>query len=360
MLLLLPLIVFAFIVLVIHRGIYVYSLKEERILLGVFFAIFFLLLCLRGKSVGVDLENYLHRYYQISRIDLAGVFEKQVPVDIGYGLLNKLFAVLGVSDRVFIILIAILTVFPLAWLYITETDNWMLTVSLFIILPIFSMCFTGLRQSLAIAAVPLQFYFTKKKNIIGFLLAVLLAYLFHSTAIFTLILYPVYHIRIKKTWLLGLIPLMAAIYIFNRQLYSLTVRLLGGKFEERYSEIGNTGAYEMLLLFILFAVVSFVLTDENLMDDDDFGLRNLLLLTVVFQFFAPVNSIAMRLNYYFLVFIPIAVPHMLVLHKVRYRKFALAAQSVMVVAFSGYFLYKAYRGGDSMHVFKYVPFWRDS
>lgn len=360
LLLLLPLIVFAFVLLVIHHGYYVYSRKEERILLGIFFVIFFLLLCLRGKSVGVDLENYLHRYYQISQTSLAGIFEKRVPVDVGYGLLNKLFAVLGVGDRLFIILMAALTVFPLAWLYIKETDNWMLTVSLFIILPIFSMCFTGFRQSLAIAVIPLEFYFTKKKNIIGFLLAVLLAYLFHTTAIFTLILYPIYHIRIKKVWLLGLIPLMTVIYVFNRQIYSVTVRLLGGKFEERYGELSETGAYGMLLLFILFAVVSFVITDESLMDDDDFGLRNLLLLTVIFQFFAPVNSIAMRLNYYFLVIIPIAVPRMLVLYKARYRKFVLAAQYVMIVGFSGYFLYKAYRASDSMRVFNYVPFWRSS
>ena len=150
---------------------------------------------------------------------------------------------------------------------------------------------------------------------------------------------------------------MGVLFVFNKQIYAFTTRFLGGKFEERYGEISDTGAYGMLLLFILFAVMSFVLTDETLMSKEDFGLRNLLLVTVILQFFAPVNPVAMRLNYYFLLLIPIAVPRMLSFPRARYRKFALVAEYIMIFAFSGYFLYKAYRGNDTMHVFKYVPFW---
>lgn len=358
LLLLLPLVVLSFIILVLHHGWCVVTEKEQQILLGIFFAVFFLLLSLRATTVGVDLWNYLNKYHAIAARDLSALWSNRVNTDIGYGILNKLMALLGVSDRMFIMMMALFTTAPIAWLYIKESDNWMLTISLFIILPIFSMCFSGYRQALAIAVVPLQFYFTKKQNIPGFLLSVLLAYSFHSTALFMLILYPVYHLRIKKIWLLGLVPLMTVLYIFNKQIYSFTAGLLGGKFEERYGTVSDTGAYTMLILFVLFAVMSFVLPDETIMESEDFGLRNLLLLTVVLQFFAPVNTIAMRLNYYYLVFIPIAVPRMLTLHKAQLRKFAVIAEYAMIIVFTGYFLYKAYRGKDTLHIYPYKPFWR--
>ena len=358
LMLLLPLLVYFLIILVIHRGWCVVTPKEQGILLGVFFFVFFLILALRAETVGVDLWNYLNKYHMIGSSDFSAIWSNRSNVDIGFGIVNKLMAIIGVSDRMFIVLMALFTTAPIAWLYITESDNWMLTISLFIILPIFSMNFSGYRQAMAIAVVPLQFYFTKKQNILGFLLSVLLAFSFHLTAAFMLLLYPIYQIKIKKIWLLGLIPLMTVLFIFNKQIYSFTAGFLGGKFEERYGTVSDTGAYGMLILFILFAVMSFVMTDETKMDREDFGLRNLLLLTVVLQFFAPVNSIAMRLNYYYLVFIPISVPRMLSLFKVQFRKFALVAEYTMIVAFSGYFLYKAHRGKDVLHIFPYTPFWR--
>ena len=358
LMLLLPVVVFATIILVGHRGECFLTAKEQSILIGVFFVAFFLLLALRAENVGVDLWNYIDKYHKIASSDFPKIWANSANVDVGYGILNKLMSMLGVNDRAFIVLIALFSTFPIAWLYMKESDNWMLTISLFIILPIFSMCFSGLRQALAIAVVPLQFYFAKKKNIIGFLLSVLLAFSFHSTALFMLILYPIYQIRIKNIWLLGLIPFMGVMFIFNKQIYSSTTRLLGGKFEERYGSVSDTGAYTMLILFVLFAVMSFLLTDESVMDREDFGLRNLLLVTVVLQFFAPVNSVAMRLNYYYIVFIPIAVPRMLACHKAEFRQVARVAEYVMIFAFLGYFLYKAYRAGDTMHVFNYQPFWR--
>ena len=357
LLLLFPYVVFAFIVFAFHGGHPRLSSREQGILIITFFVVFFLLLALRAESVGVDLWNYLKKYHGIAMNDFSRLWRNRSTVDFGYGLLNKLLATLGIGDRWFIAIMAALTVFPLGWLYYKETDNWALTISLFIILPIFTMPFSGYRQALAIAIGPLQYHFAKKRNLVGFLLAVLLAYCFHTTAIFMLLLYPAYQAKIKKFWLLWLIPIMAAMFAFNRYIYTFTARMMGGKFEERYGEVTETGAYTMLILFILFAVVSFVIPDEKKMTREDFALRNLLLVTVIFQFFAPVNSIAMRLNYYYLVFVPISVPRMLALSKVKYRKFAILAGYVMVIAFTVYFLYKAYRGKDTMRIFPYSFYW---
>ena len=53
----------------------------------------------------------------------------------------------------------------------------------------------------------------------------------------------------------------------------------------------------MLILFALFTVFAFIIPDELIIDKETTGLRNFLLLSLVLQMFAPLHSLAMRLNY---------------------------------------------------------------
>lgn len=341
-----------------HKG---YKMPYETInavAVIVFFIILFLILALRNKTIGVDTANYIDKYHKIGYDNFSAIWSGRRTVDIGYGLLNKILSTLGVGDRMFLVIISLMMVAPIAWLYSNESDNWLLTVSIFVVIPDFAMLFSGLRQGLAISIVPIAYYFAKKKNLIGFLISVLIAFSFHSTALFLLILYPAFNIKIKTKWLFAIIPVMALAYIFNNQLYALSLRFLGGKFEERYSNMIGTGAYTMLFLFMLMAVLSFVITDENKMDPDDFGLRNILLLIVMLQFFAPVNSVAMRMNYYFLILLPIIMPRMIACSKDKFKNIALVTQYAMAVFFLGYFYYKGFRGKESFHIFPYKPFWK--
>ena len=330
---------------------------EIKMHLILFFSLFFVTLALRHKSIGVDMQNYLTKYHRIALYDISYVWDNSGSIDIGYGLLNKFFAQLGFDDRIFIAAISFMMVAPIAWLYCRESDNWMLTVSLFLILPIFTMCFSGFRQALAIAVVPFAFYFAQKRKLIGFIITVLLAMSFHNSAVFLAFLYPVFHMRLTKRSLYFIVPSLILAFILNRQIYALVLGILGGKYEERYSDMSGTGAYTMLILFILLAVFSFVFTDESKMDKYDFGLRNILLLIVVLQFFAPVNSIAMRVNYYYLLFLPIIIPRMVVCHNDRYKNFVYIAQYGMVALFTFYFFYKLSHGSDTMRIYPYLPYW---
>ena len=357
LLLSLPFVLLVFIRYLRYQGIRCSDDTEHRILLIAFFVGFVLLLSLRDTSVGADLNNYLTKYHRIASQNLAAIWKNRGRVEIGYALVNKLLALIGLSERAFIVVISVLMIGPVAWLYSKESDNWMLTVSLYLTLPVFSICFSGLRQALALAIVPFAYYFTKRRKLIWFIVMVLLAFSFHTSAVFIALLYPVYRMRVKKKWLLVVIPVMAIFYVFNTQLYTLVISIMGSKFEERYSDVSGTGAYTMLILFIIFAAYSFFIADEELMDDEAFGLRNILLLTVALQFFAPVNSIAMRVNYYFLLLVPIAVPRMILLYKQKYRKIAIVSLYLMAVFFYGYFLLKAYKGHDVLHLYPYVSLW---
>ena len=112
----------------------------------------------------------------------------------------------------------------------------------------------------------------------------------------------------------------------------------------------------MLVLFASLTVFCFVIPDEALLDDDTIGLRNFLLLSLVLQLFVPVNMLAMRMNYYYIIFIPLLLPRVIMRTQVRYRDICRWTRNIMVVFFFLYFFFHAKPGGN-LHSIPYRFFW---
>jgi hypothetical protein len=87
-----------------------------------------------------------------------------------------------------------------------------------------------------------------------------------------------------------------------------------------------------------------------------------LLAAVVFQCFAPINNLAMRLNYYFIVFIPVLIPKILKNAKKFPNDVVLFIKACFTVFFTAYFLYTTYvsckTGVSALDTYPYIPFWQ--
>ena len=325
--------------------------------LSAFFVIYFFILALRADTIGVDLQQYLPRFQTIAQSSFSELVALSESVNPGYIAINKLISFFSRNNQFFLAVIAACTVIPIAILYKKESEHAMLSISIFLILPLFSMFFSGLRQTLAIAMVVPAFYCAKNKKRLLFLLTVLIAYLFHSAGIFIILLYPVYRAKITKKGLFVVIPAMVFVYIFNVQIFNFVLQFMGEKYQERYSELSDTGAYTMIVLFIMFAVYSFVVVNDKQLDETTLGMRNLLLLSIVLQFFAPINPIAMRVNYFYILFIPLLISRITMRCKQDYIQIVGIARILMCCFFVCYFFYKAFFGTDTLEVFPYLPFW---
>jgi len=81
----------------------------------------------------------------------------------------------------------------------------------------------------------------------------------------------------------------------------------------------------------------------------------------VLQFFASVFGNAMRMNYYFILLIPIAIGKSLNCVKDNYRQVARVGEIVIASFFTVYFLYNIYissiTGISGLDTVPYVPFW---
>jgi hypothetical protein len=95
---------------------------------------------------------------------------------------------------------------------------------------------------------------------------VLVATLFHRSAFVILAIFPLCHLRITAKWLYAIVPLMLLVYVFNKPIFNMLMLLFG---EDSASE--GSGAITVLVLLVLFAVYSFVVADESMLEKEVLG-----------------------------------------------------------------------------------------
>lgn len=325
--------------------------RTIKYMITTFFVGYLFLLCFRETSVGIDTVNYLNRYFlPFQSMAWREVLQYRAD-ELGFSILTKLIATISSNTQFYIIIIALVSVIPVMILYRNESREAALCCSFFLISLLFEIFFSGLRQGIALGLTVPAYYFTKQKKIIPFLLIVALAVTFHVSAVMIVFIYPIYHAKITGKWLWVVIPVMAVIYYYNRIIFTALFEAFGGKYFEKYSTLlGTTNQYGLLTLFVLLAAYTVFMMDENLADEDDIGLRNILLLATAIQFFAPLHNIASRMNYYYILFIPIAVTRANQKCKHLFWQITKVASWVMTAYFIFYFFFNK---GDQLHIMEY-------
>ena len=320
----------------------------RKLTISVFFAIFITLLALRDVACGTDLVRYELKFAESAQTGWTDLWRSGT--DVGFYLFQKAVRTLTADFGIFLGMVSILSLGGIWFFYGRESESAPLTIALFVTVAPFTMYFSGLRQILAMAFVIPAWYCAKHKKWGWFLLTVLLTFLFHRSGIVIALLYPLYRIRISYKWIYALVPAFVLVLLFNKPIFRFLMVLAG---EEEYP-MSDTGAYAVLALLVLLAIYAFVIPDEDQLDADTCALRNLLILSVFLQCFAPVHTLAMRVNYYFLLFIPVLIPKIARRAKPVWRFTAQVSVMVMVVFFTILFFMQGHLGDDDLNVFPYV------
>lgn len=334
-------------------------IKEHNLAVPVFFVILLFLLALRHESIGRDLAHYKYYFERYSAQELKSLITFEP--EFLYGVLNWLVGAITEKYQWLLVSVAVLTVVPIAYVYCQDRAHSMLKIAMFVNMSTFIMLFSGLRQAIAMAVGMFAYQAVKKKKPLFFVLMVILALCFHRSSFILFAMYPVYHLRLKKKHLIVIIPALITVFVFNRQIFGFLLSIYSS-FAGGDETITQTGAFGSLVLFAMLAAFAYIIPDESKIDAETLGLRNLLLLAVVLQCFAPLHSLAMRMNYYYILFVPLAVTKVLKIPSVRYKQVALFAEAVMVAFFVFQFVsgvYTSYVTGISaLDTVPYIPFWR--
>lgn len=329
--------------------------RKQTIIISAFFFILFVLLALRSTKVGCDLEVYIPLFHTISKISVKKLLAFDT-YESGYVCLNKFIALFSTNEHFFLGVIAAIALLPIAYMYCRESKNGLLTVLLFCA-SLFSMYFSGLRQIVAMGCMVPAYYATKNKKKFKFICCVLIACLFHQSAVVGFAFYPIYHLKLTQKSFPFLMIFFAVIIIFNESIFSFLTRFVDNKYE-KYFSTGETGAYKFLLLLGLFVVYAYLVPDGKKMDKDTMGLRNILLVIFCFQIFGLSNFLASRMGFYYLVFLPIIIPKIIEKRRSDEAFFVDVSALIMILFFIAYFFYWAYTNEDIFEVVPYIPFWR--
>lgn len=327
--------------------------KKNRCALAFFFLFFTFLLVFRHPTVGRDTENYFYFFNNFAKMEWQSVAKSSF--ELGFAYLNKIVSVFSTNPQVFLAVVAIITVAMIYPTYRRLSSDPSLTIVLFCLMSTFVVTFSGIRQMLAVGIGFLAYECTRRKKLIPFIFCVAVAMLFHNSAFMIVFMYPLYHAKITKKWLYAVVPALLIVLVFNKQIFNSLMFVLSQYTQYEGSAI-ETGAYTMLVLFVIFTVFAFLIPDEKLLDKETIGLRNFLLLALILQMFAPLHTLAMRMSYYYIIFIPLLLPKIIECRSRKWDQVAVVGRHIMVVFFGVYFLVNSFLGG-ALDVFPYHFFW---
>lgn len=190
-----------------------------------------------------------------------------------------------------------------------ESESPVLSLLAFISLTYFEFSLSGLRQTLAMSLTMLSYFCIKKKKLLSFIVLVLLASLFHKSALIFLIIYPIARTKIDKWHLL--VAVLAGGMFFLGESYIRTFMqnfLVDTQYEgyiERTVGLSIAGFVIQACIFFFCIVYHSAVTKRY---KHATILYNLAFVGLVFQLFSSMIAEVFRISMYFSFFNILLIP----------------------------------------------------
>ena len=284
--------------------------KKNRAKEILLFGTVFILLALRHPRMGTDLGygnaiGYLHSFQVLSRYSLKEIIllNGYLNYEPGYLVLNKLISLVSTQDTALLLVCALIPLALIGYYYYKKSDDLLFSFVIFLGLPSFLILFSGLRQGIALGICTIALGLIDEKKPVKFIVTVVIASLFHSSAIFVLLSYPVARIRMirRNRWIsLGLLVI---VFMFRSPIFSTLARIL-----RPTALLTNSGAITLLIVFVVIYIFCFLLGRD---DEENNSLLNIFYLACICQCFAGIYATALRVGYYFMICLPILLPRVI-------------------------------------------------
>lgn len=259
----------------------------------------FLLFVLRYKYIGADTIGYV-RFFQngVRTLSFGELFNQDLMrIEVGYRIYVKLISLITTNYTVFFLINGVIIFGTLLHFAKKYTENPFVFFFLFMTMGTYAFVETGLRQTLAMMICLWAFDFLKDKKIIRFILLVVLAFLFHQSALIFILMLPLSLIR-RTDWIIVTHVIMAFVFFVGFGAFQeLFNQLLG--YDYNIEETGNGGIFFMLVL-VLFAFSLFMMYNKDPKAKGQSLILQLSLMTVIFWLLRLISRTAERISYYYI------------------------------------------------------------
>ena len=230
------------------------SLKKQSLICSIFMIG---ILSLRDIRVGKDLENYLEVFFNFSNLEIEKLMK--ISMEKGYLILNKIIYFISSNERMFIFIISfILIVLLKKWIDNDSKIVW-LSYFIFVTFGYYFPFFNIIRQTLAMLILLLSLKSIKKRNFFHFFIYYLIAINFHYTALFFILLYFIFPIKINLKYYFYIMVLSLSNIIIGFKVIEFIIGIIP-KYTVRYKEkiIFGQGLKLWIFLFLIFTIVFFI------------------------------------------------------------------------------------------------------
>ena len=233
------------------------------------YSILILVSSLRAPTIGLDLiGHYVRRFRDVAAYDWTNLinFSTFTGYEIGYCYFIKILSSICPDVQFYLTITSILIFGSVGYFVYKESEDVIMSTMLLIMSCTYYMCLTMIRQSMAFSFILvgyaiLDYSHRTIKDYVLFLLFIILAALFHNSAILciSLIVFDKLHFT-KKHIFYGTIAIIL-VYIFYQSVYSFLVGVIGrgSNNYERYITSLTEGRGNINLQ----SIISFLLTASS-------------------------------------------------------------------------------------------------
>lgn len=314
----------------------------------------FLTAALRAVTVGGDLENYIPAFTYISRLSWSEVL--RYPWESGYVLLNKLLSVITNNERILLVVTSFIIVF--GYIRFIQANSKVVWLSLFIWVGFgyYIGSLSMLRQSIAIVCILNSIQYLEKTNFKKFCLWVIIASLFHLTAIVFFLAYPLCRFKVSIGYFASILIVSFLFSVFAGRF--LIFYLIDKYYSAYEGNVVSGEGYNMLLLMLAITCGGLLVHKYKHITDKKMNIfYHLMMLTCCLQLLSIQFSLFARIVLYFQISIVVFIPNVLSYIK---NKETVFWSKVFVCGLVTCYLICIYLANNSSGILPYYFFWEVS
>ena len=171
----------------------------------------FLFGALRSVNVGTDLPNYFRYFEKTTHLSTVGIFKVFLEYEPVFFIFLKSITLFSKNPQLMLVVISGIVAAGLSYFIYHQKCNPLMVYMMFICLRLFPFTLSGLRQAVAMAITWVAFVHLIKGRDKKFWLFLAIAFLFHTSSIVFILVYPLYKMRSTKFVLFS----AAGIYVFS-------------------------------------------------------------------------------------------------------------------------------------------------
>lgn len=298
------------------------NIKNNRQYLLTIIIILTLFLGLRGPKVGLDMINY-YKFFVAAKNSTIEYLYFHYDFELGFKMLTKFISFIFYDFRFYVFVISILSMIGIYNFIKNYSRNYFASIFLFITFNYFIYYTCTLRQCLAISILLCAFPLLlakDKKSLLWYIATVMIASLFHKTALVFLILPVFKHIKFTTNKIFRFMSLCIVLFIIKNPILNIITELIYSQYLD-YRDTSGSGYTMLLLIFLIIVGVCLINKKFDINKNENKYFVGMLLLALPFQILSTTQGLVARIVLYFTYSFIILVPNNLEVLDSKYRKF---------------------------------------